>query len=62
MLLGTLEAGLLGNKLEELVVEIKKRKRNFIKWIFNAASYFNKPWNTNSIIKTNLDLMKFFKR
>ena len=28
MLLGTLEAGFSGNKLEELVVEIKKRKRN----------------------------------
>ena len=27
MLLGTLEAGLLGNKLEELVVEIKKKEK-----------------------------------
>ena len=27
-----------------------------MKWIFKAASSFNKLWHTKSIIKTNLDL------
>ena len=30
------------------------------KWIFNAASSFNKLSNTKSIIRMNLDLMAFF--
>ena len=37
MLLGTLEAGLLGNKLEELVVEIKKKGKGIV-----IAGYGNK--------------------
>ena len=46
MLLGTLGAGLLGDIQELIMVDVFWTSLEIKTWIFNAASSFDKFWNT----------------